>query len=71
MTVAEVLPLVERHLSELLAWAPYDADAGLRAAPEPGARVPADLRDPVLSSLTRRVLLGPPSSCAEGCVGSR
>ena len=22
--------------AELLAWAPYDADAGLRAAPEPG-----------------------------------
>ena len=32
VTVAEVLPLVEQHLTELLAWAPYDADAGLRAA---------------------------------------
>ncbi len=29
VTVAEVAPVVERHLRELLAWAPYDADPGL------------------------------------------
>ena len=29
--VAEVLPLVEKHLAELLAWAPYDPTPGLRA----------------------------------------
>ena len=31
VTVAEVLPLVERHLADLLAWAPYQPDARLRA----------------------------------------
>ena len=38
MTVAEVLPLVEQHLGDLLAWAPYDADPGLRAASGAGPR---------------------------------
>jgi lipoyl(octanoyl) transferase len=40
VTVAEVLPLVERHLSELLAWAPYDAIPDYDPRPDPGLRVP-------------------------------
>ncbi|MGY2874495.1 lipoyl(octanoyl) transferase [Marmoricola sp. URHA0025 HA25] len=45
VTIAEVLPLVERHLDELLAWAPYDATPDYQPRPEPprasvGARVP-------------------------------
>jgi lipoyl(octanoyl) transferase len=33
--VAEVLPVVERHLRDLLAWAPYDATPDYEARPEP------------------------------------
>jgi lipoyl(octanoyl) transferase len=38
VSVAEVLPLVERRLEELLAWAPYDRTPDYAARPEP--RVP-------------------------------
>ena len=36
VTVTEVLPLVEKHLAELLAWAPYDATPDYEPRPEPG-----------------------------------
>jgi lipoyl(octanoyl) transferase len=34
--VAEVSPVVERHLRDLLAWTPYDATPDYPAKPEPG-----------------------------------
>jgi lipoyl(octanoyl) transferase len=60
VTVAEVLPLVERHLADLLAWAPYDPTPDYEPRPEPGRRpsprtdaetVATDLRVPVLNPL--------------------
>ena len=36
VTVSDVLPLVERHLSDLLAWAPYDPTPDYEARTEPG-----------------------------------
>ena len=36
VTITDVLPLVEQHLSELLAWAPYDATPDYEPRPEPG-----------------------------------
>ena len=36
VSVAEVAPIIERHLRELLAWAPYDPTADFPAKPEPG-----------------------------------
>ncbi len=48
--VEEVLPLVERHLGELLAWAPYTATPDYEPRPAPGKRAP-DLRVPVLNPL--------------------
>jgi lipoyl(octanoyl) transferase len=36
VTVAEVAPLVERHLRTYLAWAPYDRTPDYDARPEPG-----------------------------------
>jgi lipoyl(octanoyl) transferase len=54
VTVAEVLPLVERHLEELLAWAAYQPTPDYEPRPEPGRRAPAvpgDLRVPVLNPL--------------------
>ncbi|MEO5653814.1 MAG: lipoyl(octanoyl) transferase LipB [Marmoricola sp.] len=36
VTVTEVLPLVERHLVEMLAWAPYAATPDYEPRPEPG-----------------------------------
>lgn len=60
VTVAEVLPLVERHLADLLAWAPYAATPDYEPRPEPGRRTrptapvdgaPGDLRVPVLNPL--------------------
>jgi lipoyl(octanoyl) transferase len=56
VTVAEVLPLVEQHLSDLLAWAPYDPTPDYEPRPEPGRRTtagtaPEDLRVPVLNPL--------------------
>jgi lipoyl(octanoyl) transferase len=40
VTVAEVAPVVERHLRELLAWAPYERTPDYPARPEPGRGVP-------------------------------
>jgi lipoyl(octanoyl) transferase len=55
VTVAEVRPLVERHLRELLAWAAYDPTPDYEPRPEPGRRsagAPSeDLRVPVLNPL--------------------
>jgi lipoyl(octanoyl) transferase len=45
VTVEEVTPLVERHVRELLAWAPYDPTPDYEPRPEPGRR----LRVPVLN----------------------
>jgi lipoyl(octanoyl) transferase len=36
VTVSEALPLAERHLTDLLAWAPYDATPDYEPRPEPG-----------------------------------
>jgi len=36
VTVAEVLPMVERHLRSYLAWAPYDRTPDYDPKPEPG-----------------------------------
>ncbi len=53
--VSEVLPLVERHLTDLLAWAPYQPTPDYEPRPEPGRRPSAptsgDLRVPVLNPL--------------------
>jgi lipoyl(octanoyl) transferase len=54
VTVDEVLPLVERRLDELLAWAPYDATPDYEPRPEPGRQTPSEtgaLRVPVLNPL--------------------
>jgi lipoyl(octanoyl) transferase len=45
--VAEVAPVVEKHLARLLSWAPYDRTPDLPPKPEPGTR----LRVPVLNPL--------------------
>jgi lipoyl(octanoyl) transferase len=50
VTVAEVLPFVEAHLDELLAWEPYDATPDYAPRPEP-AHEPRHLRVPVLNPL--------------------
>jgi lipoyl(octanoyl) transferase len=50
VTVAEVAPLVERHLERMFAWAPYAATPDYEPRPEPG-RAPAGLRVPVLNPL--------------------
>ena len=52
VTVAEVLPLVEEHLAELLAWTPYTATPDYDPRPEPGRRAGGDRRVPVLNPLT-------------------
>ena len=62
VTVAEVLPLVEKHLADLLAWTPYEPTPDYEPRPEPGRRSTAaqdpgqqsgqqsgDLRVPVLN----------------------
>jgi lipoyl(octanoyl) transferase len=51
VTVTEVLPVVEKHLRELLAWAPYSATPDYDPRPEPGKK-PAALRVPVLNPLS-------------------
>jgi lipoyl(octanoyl) transferase len=54
VTVEEVLPVVERRLDELLAWAPYDATPDYEPRPEPGRHAapdPGALRVPVLNPL--------------------
>jgi lipoyl(octanoyl) transferase len=40
VTVDEVAPVAERHLRELLAWAPYDHTPDYAPKPEPGRRIP-------------------------------
>ncbi len=50
VTVAEVLPLVERHLGELLGWSSYEPTPDYEPRPEPGRRASSgDLRVPVLN----------------------
>jgi lipoyl(octanoyl) transferase len=44
VTVSDVLPLVERHLADLLAWAPYDPTPDYDARPEPGREPRPDAR---------------------------
>jgi lipoyl(octanoyl) transferase len=39
VSVEEVAPVAERHLRELLAWAPYERTPDYPAKPEPGRRV--------------------------------
>jgi lipoyl(octanoyl) transferase len=56
VTVTEVLPLVERHLSELLAWNAYVPTPDYEPRPDPGrprraAPGSGDLRVPVLNPL--------------------
>jgi lipoyl(octanoyl) transferase len=48
VTTAEALPVVEKHLDRLLAWAPYDATPDYEPRPEPGRD---HLRVPVLNPL--------------------
>jgi lipoyl(octanoyl) transferase len=36
VTVEEAAPVIERHLRELLAWAPYDPTPDYDPKPEPG-----------------------------------
>jgi lipoyl(octanoyl) transferase len=53
VTVEEVTPLTERHLEELLAWAPYDATPDYDPRPEPRrtGRLEGGVRVPVLNPL--------------------
>jgi lipoyl(octanoyl) transferase len=48
VTVEEVAPLAEKHLADLLAWAPYDATPDLPAKPEPGTKA-AGPRVPIVT----------------------
>ena len=48
VTVAEVAPVVERHLTTYLAWEPYDRTPDLPAKPDPAKQ----LRVPVLNPLS-------------------
>jgi lipoyl(octanoyl) transferase len=54
VTVGEVLPIVQRHLTDLLAWGPYDRTPDFEPRPEPGTRRTAvvPLRVPVVNPLT-------------------
>ncbi len=58
VTVAEVLPLVERRLEELLAWAPYQPTPDYEPRPEPGRR----RRDDVSRGHVRRAACPGPQS---------
>jgi lipoyl(octanoyl) transferase len=49
--VAEVLPSVRRHLTELLSWSSYEPTPDYEPRPEPGRRVPT-LRVPVVNPLS-------------------
>ena len=62
VTVAEVLPSVERHLATYLAWAPYDADAGLRAPTRARPRAPRES-----TPACRTARRAPDPSPREGC----
>ena len=57
VTVSDVLPLAERHLRDLLAWAPYAATPDYEPRPEPG-------RSPRIELLTPGRIAG------RACVGS-
>lgn len=46
VSVAEVLPTVERHLSDYLAWAPYDATPDYEPRPDPAKRPRIELLTP-------------------------
>jgi lipoyl(octanoyl) transferase len=46
VTVSDVLPLVERHLTDLLAWAPYDPTPDYEARPDPGRTPRIELLTP-------------------------
>lgn len=55
VTTAEVAPVVEKHLRELLAWEPYERTADYDPRPEPGrspALAGAGLRVPVVNPRT-------------------
>ncbi|MEZ0580144.1 lipoyl(octanoyl) transferase LipB [Nocardioides sp. MH1] len=49
VTVAEVIPSVRRHLSELLAWQPYDATPDYEPRPDPGKMPRIELLTPTSS----------------------
>jgi len=51
VTVAEVAPVVESHLAELLGWAPYDPTPDYAPRPEPGRRPADTVRVPVINPL--------------------
>jgi lipoyl(octanoyl) transferase len=46
VTVAEVLPHVRAHLTEMLAWTPYDATPDYDARPEPGRTLRGEVQQP-------------------------
>ena len=48
--VAEVIPVAQRHLDDLLGWAPYERTPDYEPRPEP-PRIQHDLRVPVLNPL--------------------
>ncbi len=52
VTVAEVLPSVREHLTDLLAWTPYDPTPDYDARSEPGRQPVTDLRVPLLNPLS-------------------
>ena len=76
VTVAEVLPLVEQHLADLLAWAPYEPTPDYEPRPEPGRRAtgppgtcvsPCSIRgpDPALAPCWRPAETGLPEGCVD------
>ena len=50
VTTAEVLPLVKRHVGDLLAWAPYDATPDYEPRPDPAKQPRIQLLTPTRSS---------------------
>jgi lipoyl(octanoyl) transferase len=58
VTVPEVAPVVQRHLTELLAWAPYERTPDYAPRPEPGRREGRDRR---AGAGPRVPVLNPPS----------
>jgi lipoyl(octanoyl) transferase len=51
VTVTDVVPVVQRHLTDLLAWEPYAPTPDYDPRPEPGRRF-AELRVPVVNPLS-------------------
>jgi lipoyl(octanoyl) transferase len=51
VTVTDVVPLVQRHLTDLLAWEPYAPTPDYDPRPEPGRRF-SELRVPVVNPLS-------------------